>query len=133
MYNEIAIAAQTVDSHFSYMGLEESAADLLRHLLWEIEEYREADAEDRVKEATDIAILALRLVAATGRDEGFSFEDGIFLANEKCREVVNRMNRAVKMYKKDRAAGIPMSTPKNTIQRLKNNRIHPNTNARRNR
>lgn len=44
MYNEIAIAAQTVDSHFSYMGLEESAADLLRHLLWEIEEYREADA-----------------------------------------------------------------------------------------
>lgn len=67
MYNEIAIAAQTVDSHFSYMGLEESAADLLRHLLWEIEEYREADAEDRVKEATDIAILALRLVAATGR------------------------------------------------------------------
>lgn len=111
MYNEIAITAQTVDSHFSYMGLEESAADLLRHLLWEIEEYREADAEDRVKEATDIAILALRLVAATGRDEGFSFEDGIFLANEKCREVVNRMNRAVKMYKKDRAAGIPMSTP----------------------
>ena len=111
MYNEIAIAAQTVDSHFSYMGLEESAADLLRHLLWEIEEYREADAEDRVKEATDIAILALRLVAATGRDEGFSFEDGIFPANEKCREVVNRMNRAVKMYKKDRTAGIPMSTP----------------------
>lgn len=111
MYNEIAIAAQTVDSHFSYMGLEESAADLLRHLLWEIEEYREADAEDRVKEATDIAILALRLVAATGRDEGFSFEDWIFLANEKCREVVNRMNRAVKLYKKDRAAGIPMSIP----------------------
>ena len=111
MYNEIAIAAQTVDSHFSYMGLEESAADLLRHLLWEIEEYREADAEDRVKEATDIAILALRLVAATGRDEGFSFEDGVHLANEKCREVVNRMNRSVKMYKKDRAAGIPMSTP----------------------
>lgn len=111
MYNEIAIAAQTVDTHFSYMGLEESAADLLRHLLWEIEEYREADAEDRVKEATDIAILALRLVAATGRDEGFSFEDGIFLANEKCREAVNRMNRSVKMYKKDRAAGIPMSTP----------------------
>ena len=85
--------------------------NLLRHLLWEIEEYREADAEDRVKEATDIAILALRLVAATGRDEGFSFEDGIFLANEKCREVVNRMNRSVKMYKKDRTAGIPMSTP----------------------
>lgn len=111
MYNEIAIAAQPVDSHFSYMGLEESAADLLRHLLWEIEEYREADAEDRVKEATDIAILALRLVAATGRDEGFSFEDGIFLAKRKCREVVNRMNRAVKLYKKDRAAGIPMSTP----------------------
>lgn len=111
MYNEIAIAAQTVDSHFSYMGLEESAADLLRHLLWEIEEYREADAEDRVKEATDIAILALRLVAATGRDEGFSFEDRVHLTNEKCREVVNRMNRAVKMYKKDRAAGIPMSTP----------------------
>ena len=107
MYNEIAIAAQTVDTHFSYMGLEESAADLLRHLLWEIEEYREADAEDRVKEATDIAILALRLVAATG----FSFEDGIFLANEKCREVVNRMNRSVEMYKKDRTAGIPMSTP----------------------
>lgn len=111
MYNEIAIAAQTVDSHFSYMGLEESAADLLRHLLWEIEEYREADAEDHVKEATDIAILALRLVAATGRDEGFSFEDRVHLANEKCREVVNRMNRSVKMYKKDRAAGIPMSTP----------------------
>lgn len=111
MYTEIAIAAQTVDSHFSYMGLEESAADLLRHLLWEIEEYREADAEDRVKEATDIAILALRLVAATGRDEGFSFEDGIFLANEKCREVVNCMNRAVKLYKQDRTAGIPMSTP----------------------
>ena len=111
MYNEIAIAAQTVDSHFSYMGLEESAADLLRHLLWEIEEYREADAEDRVKEATDIAILALRRVAATGRDEGFSFEDRVHLANEKCREVVNRMNRSVKMYKKDRAAGIPMSTP----------------------
>ena len=93
------------------MGLEESAADLLRHLLWEIEEYREADAEDRVKEATDIAILALRLVAATGRDEGFSFEDWIFLTNEKCREVVNRMNRAVKMYKKDRNAGTSMSTP----------------------
>ena len=111
MYNEIAIAAQTVDTHFSYMGLEESAADLLRHLLWEIEEYREADAEDRVKEATDIAILALRLVAATGRDEGFSFEDWIFLRNEKCREVVNRMNRAVKMYKKDRNAGTSMSTP----------------------
>lgn len=111
MYNEIAIAAQTVDTHFSYMGLEESAADLLRHLLWEIEEYREADAEDRVKEATDIAILALRLVAATGRDEGFSFEDWIFLTNEKCREVVNRMNRAVKMYKKDRNAGTSMSTP----------------------
>lgn len=111
MYNEIAIAAQTVESHFSYMGLEESAADLLRHLLWEIEEYREADAEDRVKEATDIAILALRLVAATGRDEGFSFEDWIFLTNEKCREVVNRMNRAVKMYKKDRNAGTSMSTP----------------------
>lgn len=111
MYNEIAIAAQTVDSHFSYMGLEESAADLLRHLLWEIEEYREADAEDRVKEATDIAILASRLVAATGRDEGISFEDSVHLTNEKCREVVNRMNRSVKMYKKDRAAGIPMSTP----------------------
>lgn len=111
MYNEIAIAAQTVDSHFSYMGLEESAADLLRHLLWEIEEYREADAEDRVKEATDIAILALRLVAATGRDEGFSFEDGIFLTNEKCRGVVNCMNRAVKLYKQDRNAGTSMSTP----------------------
>ena len=121
MYNEIAIAAQTVDSHFSYMGLEESAADLLRHLLWE---YREADAEDRVKEATDIAILALRLVAATGRDEGFSFEDGIFLANEKCREVVNRMNRAVKMYKKDRTAGIPMSTPQEYYSKAKE---QPNT------
>lgn len=124
MYNEIAIAAQTVDSHFSYMGLEESAADLLRHLLWEIEEYREADAEDRVKEATDIAILALRLVAATGRDEGFSFEDGIFLANEKCREVVNRMNRSVKMYKQDRAAGIPMSTPQEYYSKAKE---QPNT------
>lgn len=45
MYNEIATAAQTVDSRFSYMGLEESAHDLLRHLLWEVEEYREADAE----------------------------------------------------------------------------------------
>lgn len=119
MYNEIAIAAQTVDTHFSYMGLEESAADLLRHLLWEIEEYREADAEDRVKEATDIAILALRLVAATGRDEGFSFEDGIFLANEKCREVVNRMNCSVKMYKKDRNAGIPMSTPQEYYSKAK--------------
>ncbi len=124
MYNEIAIAAQTVDSHFSYMGLEESAADLLRHLLWEIEEYREADAEDRVKEATDIAILALRLVAATGRDEGFSFEDGIFLANEKCREVVNCMNRAVKLYKQDRTAGIPMSTPQEYYSKAKE---HPNT------
>lgn len=45
MYNKIATAAQTVDSRFSYMGLEESAHDLLRHLLWEVEEYREADAE----------------------------------------------------------------------------------------
>lgn len=119
MYNEIAIAAQTVDTHFSYMGLEESAADLLRHLLWGIEEYREADAEDRVKEATDITILALRLVAATGRDEGFSFEDGIFLANEKCREVVNCMNRAVKLYKQDRTAGIPMSTPQEYFAQAK--------------
>ena len=124
MYNEIAIAAQTVDSHFSYMGLEESAADLLRHLLWEIEEYREADAEDRVKEATDIAILASRLVAATGRDEGFSFEDGIFLANEKCGEVVNRMNRAVKLYKQDRNAGTSMSTPQEYYAQAKE---QPNT------
>ena len=125
MYNEIAIAAQTVDSHFSYMGLEESAADLLRHLLWEIEEYREADAEDRVKEATDIAILALRLVAATGRDEGFSFEDSVHLTNEKCREVVNRMNRAVKMYKKDRNAGTSMSTPQEYYTQAKE-QLKPN-------
>lgn len=111
MYNEIAIAAQTVDSHFSYMGLEESAADLLRHLLWEIEEYREADAEDRVKEAFDIALLALRLVEATGRDEGFSFEDRVHLVTEKYREVAARMDLAVKLYKKDRNARTSMSTP----------------------
>lgn len=119
MYNEIAIAAQTVDSHFSYMGLEESAADLLRHLLWEIEEYREADAEDRVKEATDIAILALRLVAATGRDEGLALEDAVYTTNNKCREVISRMNHSVEMYKKDRTAGIPMSTPQEYYSKAK--------------
>lgn len=111
MYTEIAIAAQTVDSYFSYMGLEESASDLQSHLLWEIKEYQEADAEDRVKEAFDIALLALRLVEATGRDEGFSFEDRVHLVTEKYREVAARMNRAVKLYKQDRNAGTSMSTP----------------------
>lgn len=119
MYTEIATAAQTVDTHFSYMGLEESASDLLRHLLWEVEEYREADAEDRVKEATDIAILALRLVAATGRNEGLSLEDAVYTTNGKCREVISRMNRAVELYQEDRKAGISMGTPQEYYSKAK--------------
>ena len=67
--NDLTISCTTladyIDRTFKQMGLVESASDLLRHLQWEIEEYKEAEDEtERAKEAYDIAVLAARLFTA---------------------------------------------------------------------
>ena len=115
LMNDLAISCTTladyVDRTFKQMGLVESASDLLRHLQWEIEEYKEAEDEtERAKEAYDIAVLAARLFTAV-LNEAVDSSAVNYAAFEKEDQIRRRMLYALKYFKERTKENLSGVTP----------------------
>ena len=112
--NDLIVAPTTIadyiDRTFKQMGLVESSSDLLRHLQWEIEEYKEAEGSDRAAEAFDVAVLAVRLLHAV-LNEAEDYSAANYRAFEKENEVRKRMRYALKFFKERSGENLPGATP----------------------
>lgn len=102
--------ADYIDRTFKQMGLVESSSDLLRHLQWEIEEYKEAEGSDRAAEAFDVAVLAVRLLHAV-LNEAEDYSAANYRAFEKENEIRKRMRYALKFFKERSGENLPGATP----------------------
>lgn len=125
--NDLIVAPTTIadyiDRTFKQMGLVESSSDLLRHLQWEIEEYKEAEGSDRAAEAFDVAVLAVRLLHAV-LNEAEDYSAANYRAFEKENEIRKRMRYALKFLRKGAVRTSPgllptsaMPTRRNTLTR----------------
>lgn len=112
--NDLIVAPTTIadyiDRTFKQMGLVESSSDLLRHLQWEIEEYKDAEGSDRVAEAFDVAVLAVRLLHAV-LNEAEDYSAANYRAFEKENEIRKRMRYALKFFKERSGENLPGATP----------------------
>jgi hypothetical protein len=112
--NDLIVAPTTIadyiDRTFKQMGLVESSSDLLRHLQWEIEEYKEAEGSDRAAEAFDVAVLAVRLLHAV-LNEAEDYSAANYRAFEKENEIRKRMRYALKFFKERSGENLPGATP----------------------
>lgn len=113
--NDLTISCTTladyIDRTFKQMGLVESSSDLLRHLQWEIEEYKEAgDETERAKEAYDIAVLAARLFMSV-LNEAEDHSAVNYAAFEKEDQIRRRMLYALKYFKERTKENISSTTP----------------------
>lgn len=102
--------ADYIDRTFKQMGLVESSSDLLRHLQWEIEEYKEAEGSDRAAEAFDVAVLAVRLLHAV-LNEAEDYSAANYRAFEKENEIRKRMRYALKFFKERSGENLLGATP----------------------
>lgn len=112
--NDLIVAPTTIadyiDRTFKQMGLVESSSDLLRHLQWEIEEYKEAEGSDRAAEAFDVAVLAVRLLHAV-LNEAEDYSAANYRAFEKENEIRKRMRYALKFFKERSGENLSGATP----------------------
>lgn len=112
--NDLTVAPTTIadyiDRTFKQMGLVESSSDLLRHLQWEIEEYKDAEGSDRAAEAFDVAVLAVRLLHAV-LNEAEDYSAANYRAFEKENEIRKRMRYALKFFKERSGENLPGATP----------------------
>lgn len=112
--NDLIVAPTTIadyiDRTFKQMGLVESSSDLLRHLQWEIEEYKDAEGSDRATEAFDVAVLAVRLLHAV-LNEAEDYSAANYRVFEKENEIRKRMRYALKFFKERSGENLPGATP----------------------
>lgn len=112
--NDLIVAPTTIadyiDRTFKQMGLVESSSDLLRHLQWEIEEYKEAEGSDRAAEAFDVAVLAVRLLHVV-LNEAEDYSAANYRVFEKENEIRKRMRYALKFFKERSGENLPGATP----------------------